>query len=624
MLSPDEALAQARELQREFNHNDLLRKRRLIISRGRKLDTLMEELGIQTPISDLIHWESEAPNQEGHLYADALSIAQPDVHVILRSNEPSKTKIGDSVLEPFYQGVLTTLLADDYGVCRNMATAPVGFRRLDRERAYFNGTPKRKRGQDIDEYTERLGDYQREAPFPFTLVDGDPQRLYYIENRERTEVIFAVETIATRESEVREEGSHGTLGELTIIRTPEVMYHFWSPVAATSETNTVGHGNAGVAASRSIEQPASELIYEQENPFGHTGYFLYRGRYTGANDPERRYEPLIMPSLNVAQAKSIFATLQLNFALQAGIHWLESDMPAGQNALAEQLAALEQAKSGGEAALRTSGGTPSPAQAFEEGVHVKFRDIAGDFALIVGMLTAEEERYRFNDVLMGEAASDISGRALIRLQESAGRRLSYALRQRKLTTEAILRVIRHTLFSRREYLGGSKNTNVLYLPRHVEANEMGERPARELVALKAEHNIPHDIQVSIAARSDAAQLAWTEEGVKLAGSGQFPQDVVDRDFFHFKDLHAINRMRVADQVRSALHPAAVADGIQQALQDLGTIPIEKRLLALPPEQPQVGNGRHAAALAASGAPTPVAQEDAALALDAEGGMQPTL
>jgi hypothetical protein len=558
-LSVTQALEEAKRIKDEFNEHHLMRTRRRAV--GRQLKADLQALGIQENLRSIVPYETDIPNQEARQYATALSLPRPEVAVVVESEQATKRK-GAERLEAFYQASLQQLVPDDYDVCRNMAMDGYGVRRMDEVQAFFKDSPKRDNGEEADPFMERVDEHRRGIGLPLRCFTIDPMTFYFVENLERTEVIFGVEWVWVRESDVKEDGSFTQMGEMAVVRTKDSIRHFWLPDGNTTE---------------------SETVFEGENRFGHTGYILYRGLYTGLggagnegsqaggiDSAERRYDPFAMVSINQAQHRNLFMTLQASYGIQAGIHWLESDLDRG--ARSSRAVSTERKAKGRGANVAVNRGTP--AAEFEPGTHVMFRNLAQDAKEQLARLDMEDERYRFRDVLMGEASSDASGRAIIRLQEAAGRQLAPGYRARQLATEEILKVVRRTFFGRTEYLGGSSNQHI-FIPHLVEGlGESSDWNKSEIISIEKSDNMPHDIKVTVEAMTQAAQLAWIEEGLKLEGT--FPRDTIDQEFYKMKNIPLQNRRRIKDQMREAVIPTAVQDGASQALEKLGKIPIQQQ------------------------------------------------
>lgn len=580
-----DTLRVARELRDDFNAHALMDKRRKVISRD--MPPKLEALGLPAKLQEVLPWQTDRPNQEAHIFATLLSLAKPVAEVFSQSEAPQAQKRAE-VLEDMYAAAIVLMMPDDYGIGRHMAMDGFAVRRLDEVDRFFKG-PERDENEEGEAFNERVDEHRRGIGLPFEVVNVDPRTFYYREDRQRQNVIFGAEFSEAYESDVIEDGDMAKEGELLIVRTPEMIYHWWLPEG---------------------EDSGEELVFDGENRFDHTGYFLYRGRYTGLSEKARRYEPFIESTLNIAQPLSLFMTLQSVFAVQAGIHWLESDLPRLLDGQGRQVS-VERKTKGRGAQARTEHG--QAAAEFEPGIHVRFRELAGDYAAVVENLMAEFDLYRVKDVLMGEASADASGRAIIRLQEAAGRQLSSGYRARKLATEQILRVMRKTMFGRPEYLGGEGNTSHIFIPRLVEGDAT-THGREDVIKLTGEDNVPHEIRVDVSAMSDAAQLAWMEEGQKM--EGVLSRDSIDQDFYRIKNIPLENRRRTKDLMRQTVIPTAIQDGAEQALMELGKRPMQRGAVV-------VGeNGAEPGPQGISGQPTAPQTEDVGTALGEGQGTQP--
>ncbi len=595
-LTEHQALAEANRLKEEFNSHTLMETRRKTV--GRNLKANLQALGIQESLKNIVPYETDIPNQEARQYATALSLANPEVQVFVESEQATKIKQAEK-LEAFYDAVIQQLCPNDYDVCRNMAMDGYGVRRIDEVQSFFSDTPKRGKGEKPNMFMDRVDDFRREIGLPLRCFSIDPMTFYFVENLERTEVIFGVEWLAVRESDVKPDGSFTEKGEMVVTRTKDTIRHFWMPGGKFSE---------------------AEQVFEGPNRFGHTGYILYRGLYTGLenfsstpstagssshNNIERRYDPFAMVSINQAQHRNLFMTLAGQIAVQEATHWLEFDLDKGSRG--SRAVSTDRKAKGRNRTVRTEHGVP--AVEMEPGAHVMFRDRNQDLKDHLARLDMEDERYRFRDVLMGEASADASGRAIIRMQEAAGRQLAPGYRARQLATEEILKLVRRTFFGRSEYLAG-KGTQRIFIPHLVEGlGEGADFNKSELISIEKGDNLPHAITVKVEAMTQAAQLALIEEGLKL--EGVFSRDTIDQDFYRLKNIPRENRRRVKDQMRAAVIPAAVQDGATQALEALGKIPIKTDGLPVP--QGEEGGARPGE----SGFPDAPRSEDAALTLGAQ-------
>ena len=598
-LTEEQALKQAQELIGSFSSNELMGTRLNIL--GRDLNIPWESLGLQENIKNILPWQTERPNQAGHRFADLLSLPHPVAEVFVASDQPIKQKEGQ-LWESAYQGMIDTLMADDYDVCRDMASISLGVRRLDIKGEFFKGSPEQEENEEAAVFNIRAAEHRQQFGLPFELVTVKPKDFYYREDRKRENVIFAVELVKVMESEVKEDGDSGLPGTLMIVRSPEHIWHWFQEEGVGSNQST----------STMPSEPA--LVQDFENPFGHTGYFLYRGRYTGHSDLQRVYDPFILPTLNMAQQLSILITMSLNFGVQAGTHWIEHDLPrmidAGSRAVA---AAMKATRSG--VVTRTEAG--QPASDMEPGAHVRFRELAQDYKEAAAMLIQEDEKYAPPDVLFGEESHGDSGRNVIRRQEAAGHLLAVGLRSRRLTIESILRVIRKTLFSQAEYLSEGRQ---VFIPNMItEPGAHGDVRKQDIIGVGAENNVIHEINVSVEATSQAGQLALNDEG--RAMEGQISWETRATSYFNVRDTGLEKKRLIRERMRTAGEPLVINDGLNQALDALAKRPVSQPSVV--GTEPEAGGDTPGASggPGASGAATPSQPEDAGVSLRGNGAGQ---
>lgn len=586
-LTEAQALHQAQELRNEFSQHVLMKARRAQISREAQPD--ISKLGItDADVQQVVPWSSDAANQEAHLYATALSLAEAQVEVYVQSEQPKKQTTGEKI-EGFHQAIVDQKIGDQYDTCRNIASVGVGIQRIDELGQFFSAAPEREDGEEPDAFAERVKEHRQAFGLPFDIIDIDPQTCYYVENQKRTEVELACQFLPMRESRIKDGGDPTLKGEMVIVRSPKTWWHFWVPGQGVNPENM-----------------AQTVIDTGENRLGHTGYILYRGRYTGFSDPQRRYDPYIMSTLNISEAASLYITLQSELLVQTLQHWVEREPSQGRTPL-DREASLDRKLRGGGGAVRSSGG--NVAAEFGEGERVRYRDIVGDIAAVLSWLQQEYDLYRFRDVLMGEASGDASGRAIIRLQEAAGRQLSPGMRAREQGIAETLRVIRGALFSRPEYLKDSKDE--VYSTRMLAGDDAGDVDRMgDLISLSAADDVPHEIRVRVSAESRAAQLALLEEGKSLweMPDPMLSRDTIMRDFLRVGDLPAENRRKVKDGVRGIMIPAAIQDGAAQGLAELQRTPLQRRGVVMPQNG---AGGPGGGTPGTSGAPDAVLPEDAA-------------
>ena len=609
-LTSQQALKQARDLKTEFNSHGLLKNHRAILGRTRAMQDVLAAIGITSAtLQNKIPWESEVPNQEAHLFATALSLAAAEVQTFAGSDQISKVELVEE-LERAYDGAIQLLIPNDYDIMRDVSSVGFAVRRLDEDGRWYSGRPKREKGQETEDYLREQDEHAQNMRLPFRIVQVPPDGFYYLENDTRKEVIFGAEyTEGVRESQVKENGEFNNRGTFIAIRSRDTIYHYFSKEGSDE---------------------GGELIWDGPNRFlggeagPHTGYFLYRGRYTGSPNPEQRYDPYVLVSLNAAQPIGLFMTLRAAIMVQEATYHIEHDLPrAGDGLTAAGRAINLERKAGTQGAqVRTDGG--APAAEFEPGAHVVYRQVVGDISEYLGQLLSEVDQYRFKDILMGEAASDASGRAIIRLQEAAGRQLAPGYRERKLRTEEILRVIRGTVFGRTEYLKDAAEGQRIYIPQVVEGGgDEGDENREELLAISSKHDIPHEIRVRVEARSDAAQLAWMEEG--RAMKGELSSDSIMGDFYGVKDTPLERRRLAKDAMREIVYPATVQHYADMAIQDIQATEPANRPIVLPNESIPGMNGAGPAGMtqaSISGQPTPSQPEDVGMTIAGEGGVSP--
>lgn len=595
------ALERARRLKAAWGQHSLLKNREAVMAREAEMS--MESLGItDANLHNIVPWQTEAPNQEAHLYATTLSLPKPEVVVYVQSEQPTKQKLGEK-LEAFYKGVVEEELEEDYDNMRDIAWAG-GWSaiRMDIKGEFFGTAPERKDDEPADEYQQRVNDHRRKERigFPFCFTRVEPSTFYFREDKRQREVVFAVEWDEDAvETDFDPDGDPLNEGEFVVVRSRQHIWHFFL-------SNGVAQGE------EREERDPWELLYDQENPFKHTGYFLYRGRRTGFKSLPRRYDPFAAEVLNNAQHRSLVETLVANIAVQVNAHWLETDPRVAPDTHNRQVA-VERKSKGRGAQVRT--GAAGLAAEFEPGAVVRWRDareLVGVLDAALVRMDQEEERYRFRDVLMGEASADQSGRAIIRLQEAAGRNLSIGFKARKKVIEEVLGVVRRVLFESPKFLGGDGNGNAIYIPKLEEGlGDEGDLRKEDVIEIKAEDNLPHTIRVNVEAMAQTAQLAWIEEGQRLEGT--FSRKTIDQEFYRLQDIPQEDRRRVADQVSAALIPEAIKMGMQAAIQELQGVPIERQGVVLPQQngaQP-VGAEANAPLQGVSAQPDAIQGEDAA-------------
>lgn len=621
-LTEIQAIRAARELKEDFNSHSLMKTRRLV--RAREIEPDLEALGITPRLKDIISWQTEEPNQEAHRYAAAFSTAEPEVSVFTEGDAPEVKKRGEE-LESFYNGSLLGLVEDSYPFEIHMAADGLAVGRLDLKPGFWRGIPSRD-GMPADDFNIMVDEHRKNVGLPFDFPMIDPATFFYEEDKKREKVTlgaeFGLRKVSVLEKIYKESGqkkkspekylsptvpdddtkSRGKRVLFVVLRTPETIYH-------------IRLDDLGGSKSK-----GDDVLWEGPNLLKpSTGYILWRGRYSGFSDPERKYEPFIMASLNAAQPKSLFITLQMDFAVQAAQVWLEQDPSKGPPTIGRAI--TKAAKTAG-ATRRTEQGRA--AASFEEGAHLRWREVAGDLKEALTRLEMEEERNSFSDALMGEAAASATGRAIIRMQEAAGKQLRQGLKAKQKAMLELVRTVRHTLFQNNSmFFSDNRSVFVPHLVEGLEPEGLSNR--NQIIAIGKKHNIPHTISVKVIARSEAAQLALHEEGIKLEGI--LSRDTLDQDFHNVRNVPLENRRRVKDAIRRDLVPGIVKRATADAMAIVEMRGPPRQEIVIPGEETgteetvsRQGQGGGGQPPGVSGAATPPRTED--VGLQGGGGYEP--
>lgn len=609
-MRPGEAIEAARQLYADFNSHDLLLLRRSI--RARKLKPDMQALGLPEYLKDVVPYCTDTPNEEAYLFATAVASAEPSVSVYVQSEQMAIQGLGQD-LENFWDAALTALLPDDYE--NNLHACAEGYRpnRIDIKEEFRKGAPERDSAEQAVMYNKRADDYRKQCGLPVELVGVDPAAFVW-EQDKRGAITVGVEWGKRKRSVIdsvyeerlkssddgygpvvpEADNSGGDLVDFCVVRSDTMVYHI------------LMDGTGGT------KQDGDRVLYEGPNPFGpHTGYIMWRGRYTGFSQPEERYEPYIMPSLSVAQHWNLLSTLRANSIVASAQHWEEQDLPSMGQAGPLRAVGIE---------AKTADATnPSGAAAtLEPGTRVRWREeLVGSLDGMMDRLEMEADRYRFKDVLMGEGSSGESGRSLIRRQEAASRMLNMAYKNRKRAYEEVVGVLRNLLF-KGDYL---KDGRSVYAPKLVEGlGDEGELRTEDVIAITEKHRIPHQIVIEIASVSQAAQLALNDEG--RAMKGELSRDTIQEDYYRIKNRQLENRKLAKDEARATVYPLA----IQRAVTDLQAALAEKQaeLQNEYPALPQMEEQQQSLELpgvtdaAMSAMPSPPQPEDTALMVSSNG------
>ena len=515
-------------------------------------------LGLEERVKDIAPFQSDTPNQEAQRYANAMAAAEPEVAVfVAESEKPTRQKIGER-LESFYDAMVSVLLGDDYQRCLWMAAEGIGVGRLDLKPQFWRGIPER---EDLEQepYNQGVDDQRRGIGLPFEFVNIDPLAFYYEEDK-RQEITVAVETGNRKESVLKElydkksrNGKDperflgptvpefttwdtgrrsGQLVRFVVVRTPDIIYH----------------------AIQGATEREDRILWEGENLFApSTGYILWRGLPSGYPELDERYLPFIMNTLVVAQQWNLFATIQANFAIRALREWTEE----APTALTQRLIGREvtaEAKGTGKTKRTAQGAIVAD---LETGRTVRWREVSGDLREHLARLDREQERYGFPEPLAPESSKGESGRDTIRRQEASSRLLRQGFDSRKQAIEELVRVCRRTLFGHKDFLAEGR---MVYLPHLVEGlGDEGTLRKQDVLAISEEDNIPHDVQVTVATMSQAAQLALNEEGIRM--EGKLSRDTIDQDYYMVKNVPLENRRRQKDLIRLATYPETVKRAI---------------------------------------------------------------
>src|SRR3989304_5796741 len=217
---------------------------------------------------------------------------------------------------------------------------------------------------------------------------------------------------------------------------------------------------------------------------------------------------------------------------------------------------------------------------------------------MISRLELEDQRYRFPEPLAPESATGESGRDTVRRQEASSRLLRQGFESRKQAIEELVEVCRRTIFGQKDFLADGR---MIYLPHLVEGlGDEGTLRKQDVLSISEEDNIPHDVQITVATMTQAAQLALNEEGIRMAG--QLSRDTIDQEYYRVKTTPLENRRRQKDLIRAATYPETVKRAIMAVNERLMTRqPVAGPDLIVPAQNGGGGAGRRAAPLC-GGAP----------------------
>ena len=488
-----------------------------------------------------------------------------------------------------------------------MAGEGYGVRRLDLKPQFWKGIPKRG---DLEEepFNKLVEDHRRAIGLPFECVDLDPLTFYWEEDKRR-QISVGVEWGKRKRSVIEEtyrktakngKDQERFLGpavptgdaNFVVVRTPDVIYH---------------------AMMGGETERQDRVLWEGENLFGpSTGYIMWRGLPSGFSDVDERYLPFIMNTLNIAQHWNLFVTLQANWAIMANRVWTEEP----RESLTPRIVGREvtaEAKGTGKTHRTAQGNIAAD---METGRVVRWREVSGDIREMISRLELEDERYRFPEPLAPESSSGESGRDTIRRQEASSRLLRQGFESRKQAIEELVRVVRRTLFGHKDFLADGR---MVYLPHLVEGlGDEGTLRKQDVLSISEEDNIPHEIQITVATSTQAAQLALNEEGIRM--EGKLSRDTIDQEYYRVKNIPLENRRRQKDLIRAATYPETVKRAIMAVNERLMTRqPVAGPDLIVPAQN---GGSAPVPGPAISGGPTPPQMED--VGLMGGGGPEPLM
>lgn len=606
-LSAEQAIRAARELRSDFNeHRDLLTWRAYRLREPWK-DPVISALNIMPTLKDVVPYQSDMGNQEAHRYANAFTTAEPEFAVFARSEKKSEQDIG-ARLEQVYDGVHDLLWPDPYPTALHVAGEGLGVVRLDLRPEFWRGMPERGEDEVADAFNDRSDEHRRTIGLPFELVTVDPAAFFYEEDKQR-HVIVAAEYGERKESAITElygeqakpRGDEAFLGPVVpegqgygqrmvrfvVLRTPTQVFH----LLLDNETGT------GKKRSDRVLWQGPNIFHES------TGYILWRGLYSGDALPDRRYHPFVLNTLSDLQHYNLFFSLQANLAVQEQIFW-EEQQAAGTDRIVQRAITAEAKGATGGKKQQTNA-----AASLAEGKRLMWREMRQDVDKILARLDFNMERYRFPEPLAPESSAGESGRDTIRRQEASSRLLREGFKGRQRAIKELVTTVVATIFNHKPFLAGGR---FIYVPLLREGlGDEGTERKEEMLYLQEGDNIPHELEVSVATMSQAAQAALREEGVRM--EGRLSRDTIDQDFYGVKNIGLENRRRAKDAIRAGVYPVALKKAIEEANAKLeGRVPAGSAIVV--PEQTGQPNGqRPIAQPAASGRATPPELEDIGLA-----------
>lgn len=626
-LTHDQAITAARQLQREYGyHQEITRWRN---QRARLVPPAFKALGIEAGLKDLVPYQSHLPGEEAQRFANAFHSATLEIAVYMQSEKQTDQDIGQRI-EDFADAAAAVLLDDEYRVLLHMAAEGYGVMRLDLLPQWWKGAPAQG-DDDAEGYGASLDGYRKAFGLPFEAVHVMPDVFFWEENK-KGDIVHAVEVGERKESAILEaykdagkvkgddaylgptvaegEGYGQTMVKFIVVRCPGTIYH----ILLDSEK-----GATAKAGDR--------VLWEGPNIFApSTGYFMWKGLPSGYAQPHEPYLPFILNTLNVMQHYNLVATLQADLMVQTIRNWTERDAPTGQPPMSIDRQMLLDAKDAGTT-KRTEGG--NVVAEFGTGEQVKYRDPPTELMREVGQRMDVEFQYgRFPESLAPSSdTSYSSAREYIRVKEASSQIIGQGYESRKRASRDMLGTVIRTIFDYKPFLADG---GAVYVPHQLEGvGDEGTMRREDVIALTENEKRPFKLDLEVVTLSQAAQLALTEEGMKLlngdptTGGPVLPRDILDREYFGVKDPQVIERLRQKDAFRAGVLPVMQKRGIEDALATLEERrPAPQQIVV--PENTEQGAGSNGLSPNVSAGPDVVQGEDVAGAMgSAMGGPMPS-
>jgi len=187
-----------------------------------------------------------------------------------------------------------------------------------------------------------------------------------------------------------------------------------------------------------------------------------------------------------------------------------------------------------------------------------------------------------------------------------------------------VRVMRTTLFGHKPFLADGR---MVYLQHLVEGRgDEGTLRKQDVISLSGEDNIPHEVQITVATSTQAAQLALNDEAIRL--EGRLSQETLFQDYMKIKNI-PLERKRLTDDIlRRATYEVTIQRAVTEAAAAIAARTPPGAAAVLPPtETPGAGaggNGRVPGPVT-SAQPTPAQPEDVGTMMGSEqGGVEPMM